>query len=57
VMPLRTSGRIESVGLDVTEHGEEAYTKGDGAILVSPDDAAYAQRTSTALAVGDGGHL
>jgi len=57
VMPLRTSGRIESVGLDVTEHGEEAYTEGDGAILVSPDDAAYARRTATTLAVGDGGNL
>ena len=57
VMPLRTSGRIESVGLDVTEHGEEAYTAGDGAILVSPDDASYAQRTAAAVVVGDGGHL
>ena len=57
VMPLRTSSRIESVGLDVTEHGEEAYTEGDGAILVSPDDTAYARRTATALAVGDGSHL
>ena len=35
-MPLRISGRVEGVGLDVTEHGEEAYTDGDGAILVSP---------------------
>jgi Amt family ammonium transporter len=57
VMPLRTSRRIESVGLDVTEHGEEAYTEGDGAILVSPDDRSYAQRTAAAVAVGDGGHL
>jgi Amt family ammonium transporter len=57
LMPLRTSRRIESVGLDVTEHGEEAYTEGDGAILVSPDDRSYAHRTAAAVAIGDGGHL
>ena len=28
-MPLRISGRIEGVGLDVNEHGEEAYTGGE----------------------------
>ena len=44
-MPLRISGRVEGVGLDVTEHGEEAYTTGDGAILVSPGDAAAARRS------------
>ena len=36
MLPLRISGRVEGVGLDVDEHGEEAYTAGDGAILVSP---------------------
>jgi Amt family ammonium transporter len=36
VMPLRIGGRVEGVGLDVTEHGEEAYSQGDGAILVTP---------------------
>jgi Amt family ammonium transporter len=29
--------RAERLGLDVTEHGEEAYVQGDGAILVSPE--------------------
>ncbi len=57
LMPLRTSRRIESVGLDVTEHGEEAYTEGDGAILVAPDDGSYAERTAAAVTVSDGGHL
>jgi Amt family ammonium transporter len=38
VMSLRISGRVEGVGLDVAEHGEEAYTAGDGAILVSPNE-------------------
>ena len=50
VMPLRISGRVEGVGLDVAEHGEEAYTTGDGAILVSPGDAAAARRLSDVVA-------
>ena len=36
VMPLRAAGRVEGIGLDVTDHGEEAYTGGDGAILITP---------------------
>jgi ammonium transporter, Amt family len=57
VMPLRSTGRIEGVGLDVAEHGEEAYTTGDGAILVSPGDAASARRLSDVVAVQNGGRL
>ncbi len=34
VMPLRIAVRDEKLGLDVSDHGEEAYTHGDGAILV-----------------------
>jgi Amt family ammonium transporter len=34
VMPLRPPERDEAVGLDVGEHGEEAYAGGEGAILV-----------------------
>ena len=34
VRPLRASAREEGVGLDVTQHGEEAYSHGEGAILV-----------------------
>jgi Amt family ammonium transporter len=52
---LRTSGKIEGVGLDVTEHGEEAYTAGDGAILVSPNDPSYARRALEVVAVQEGG--
>lgn len=37
VAPLRANARIEGLGLDVGEHGEEAYTEGEGAILVLPD--------------------
>ncbi len=31
---VRTTAREEGLGLDVTQHGEEAYTSGEGAILV-----------------------
>src|SRR5687767_4233011 len=34
VMKLRTGARDEGLGLDVTQHGEEAYSRGEGAILV-----------------------
>jgi Amt family ammonium transporter len=37
IMPLRTSAKEEGLGLDVSQHGEEAYTRGEGAILVLPD--------------------
>ena len=36
-MPLRVTEREEALGLDVTQHGEEAYVTGEGAILVTPD--------------------
>jgi Amt family ammonium transporter len=35
--PLRVSEREEALGLDVIEHGEEAYPSGEGAILVTPE--------------------
>ena len=38
VIPLRPPERAEAVGLDVGEHGEEAYSSGEGAILVLSDD-------------------
>jgi Amt family ammonium transporter len=37
--PLRAGSREEGLGLDVTQHGEEAYTRGEGAILVLPEIA------------------
>ncbi len=36
-MPLRVNDYEEARGLDVTEHGEEAYPTGEGAILVTPE--------------------
>jgi ammonium transporter, Amt family len=38
VMPLRTTERDEAMGMDVVQHGEEAYVTGEGAILVLPED-------------------
>jgi Amt family ammonium transporter len=35
--PVRATARDEGLGLDVTQHGEEAYSRGEGAILVLPD--------------------
>ncbi|HYX19461.1 MAG TPA: ammonium transporter, partial [Thermoanaerobaculia bacterium] len=35
--PLRATAREEGLGLDVTQHGEEAYARGEGAILVLPE--------------------
>ena len=37
VAPLRASAKEEGIGMDVTQHGEEAYSRGEGAILVHAD--------------------
>jgi len=37
LMPLRTTENDEALGMDVTQHGEEAYATGEGAILVTPE--------------------
>lgn len=38
-MPLRAPAREQALGMDVVEHGEQAYTDGEGAILLSYEDA------------------
>jgi Amt family ammonium transporter len=38
VTPLRASEAEEALGMDVVQHGEEAYTSGEGAILVLPEE-------------------
>jgi Amt family ammonium transporter len=52
--PLRTAERTEGMGMDVSQHGEEAYSSGEGSILVMPDAvpspaaaAALAPQTAT----------
>jgi Amt family ammonium transporter len=37
MLPLRATEHEEALGMDVVEHGEEAYTTGEGAILVAPE--------------------
>jgi len=37
VMPLRATDHEEAQGMDVVQHGEEAYASGEGAILVTPE--------------------
>jgi Amt family ammonium transporter len=39
VTALRTVTRGEGLGMDVTQHGEEAYSTGEGSILVMPEVA------------------
>jgi Amt family ammonium transporter len=36
-LPLRAEAREEGMGLDVSQHGEEAYARDEGAILLLPD--------------------
>ncbi|MGL4608086.1 MAG: ammonium transporter [Trueperaceae bacterium] len=50
ITPLRASDKEEGMGLDVSEHGEEAYTDGEGAVLI-PVTSATA-KTMTAKPVG-----
>ncbi len=40
VMPLRGTEREEALGMDIVQHGEEAYATGEGAILVASDAGA-----------------
>jgi Amt family ammonium transporter len=37
VIPLRATEREEALGMDIVQHGEEAYVTGEGAILVTPE--------------------
>jgi ammonium transporter, Amt family len=43
VFPLRASEREETLGMDVVQHGEEAYSSGEGAILVTPEAGVEAE--------------
>ena len=55
VMAIRAESADEGLGMDVTQHGEEAYTRGEGAILVLPDVEAPARSSATQLST-QGGH-
>jgi Amt family ammonium transporter len=53
VMPLRAEGNEEGLGMDVSQHGEEAYADGEGAILVFP--SSEMKVGATAIAAAEGG--
>ncbi len=48
VMPLRATENEEALGMDIVQHGEEAYATGEGAILITPEAGVEAE-----LAVAD----
>jgi ammonium transporter, Amt family len=50
LMPLRAPAREQALGMDVVEHGEQAYTDGEGAILLSYEEG-EAPHVATAPAV------
>ncbi len=52
VVPLRSASNEEGIGMDVSQHGEEAYAEGEGAILVLPDRALPA---ASAVMAAEGG--
>ncbi len=54
VMPLRATQTEEAQGLDVTQHGEQAYTTGEGAILVPPSELFPADADVPSLAPAEG---
>ncbi len=49
VLSLRAVPRIEGVGMDVSQHGEEAYASGEGSILVHPDVLAAEELSAVLL--------
>ena len=52
---LRASAHDEALGMDVTQHGEEAYARDEGAVLLLPDDpAGRAPLAAPALSVAGG---
>jgi ammonium transporter, Amt family len=42
-IPLRASSNNERLGLDISMHGEEAYTDGEGAILITASESDIAK--------------
>jgi Amt family ammonium transporter len=55
IVPLKADAADEGLGMDVSQHGEEAYTEGEGAILILPERDA-AGRPSLAASATPGRH-
>ena len=58
-LPISVAGRVaaqeEGLGLDVSQHGEEAYARDEGAILVLPDAQATPAPASMPALEPEGG--
>ena len=50
VWPLRADADQEALGLDVVDHGEEAYATGEGALLIMHEDAVHEREPAAASA-------
>ena len=50
VTALTASAKAQGVGMDITQHGEEAYTHGEGAVLVLDSDSQPAPRHAPVVA-------
>jgi Amt family ammonium transporter len=57
VLPLKAATKEEGLGLDVSQHGEEAYADDEGAILIlqRPDTAASQPAPALTAATAEGG--
>ncbi len=55
IVPLRAESTDEALGMDVSQHGEEAYAAGEGAILVLPEREPLLATTLQPTA--EGGHV
>jgi Amt family ammonium transporter len=53
--PLKVAAKEEGLGLDVSQHGEEAYADHDGAILILESDGVAAAVPALAAASAGGG--
>jgi Amt family ammonium transporter len=47
VIPLKAAVNEEGLGMDISQHGEEAYGSGEGAILILPDHESSASPALT----------
>ena len=52
LVPLRAEITDEGLGMDVTQHGEEAYVDGEGAILVLHEREAVVPSALASAAAG-----
>jgi Amt family ammonium transporter len=55
VVPLRVDAKDEGLGMDVSQHGEEAYARGQGAILLPPEALTFAPLPQPRPVAAEGG--